>query len=260
MTDNNSLCIIEAMERLWFHQIVLSSEESTTLVSPKTVEPLSSTSESLSFPSSSDSILSLPPPPDDESSTPQKHSSSDSISPFLQGDSNDEEGKKEDHTRLMSVSGKRVRSLSSSPSTQNQRGKLRRQAKKRLEKSMSCKTLGELELEEVKGFMDLGFVFKKENISSRMMSVVPGLQRLAIRPNERGKQVIDASETGEDNDMEPREKKKEIKRPYLSEAWLIKRPDSPLLNMKISKLRSSADMKRLLRFWARSVASEIHHE
>ncbi|KAK4281462.1 hypothetical protein QN277_012954 [Acacia crassicarpa] len=251
------------MERLWFHQIVLSSQGSTTPVSSKTVEPLSSTSESVSFPSSSDSILSLPPPPDDESSTqesPKKHSSSDSISPFLQGDSNDEEGKKEDRTRLMSVSGKRFRSLSYSPSTQNQRGKLRRQAKKRLRKSMSCKTLGELELEEVKGFIDMGFVFKKENISSRMMSVVPGLQRLAIRPNERAKQVIDASETREDNDMEPREKKKEIKRPYLSEAWLIRRPDSPLLNMKISKLRSSEDMKRLLRFWARSVASEIHHE
>ena len=126
---------------------------------------------------------------------------------------------------------------------------------------MSCKTLGELELEEVKGFMDLGFVFKKENICSRMMSVVPGLQRLGLPRNEERTRVIEASEAGEDNCMEMLEKKEDIiKRPYLSEAWLIKRPDSPLLNMKISKLSSRGDMKRLLRFWAQSVASEIHHE
>ncbi|XP_028775947.1 uncharacterized protein LOC114732778 isoform X2 [Neltuma alba] len=200
--------------------------------------------------------------PDEGSSTQEslkKHVSSDSISASLQGDSNDEEGKEEGPTRLMSVSGKRVRSHSSLPSTQNRRGKLRKQAKKRLQKSMSCKTLGELELEEVKGFMDLGFVFKKENISSRMMSVIPGLQRLDIRPNEQSTQIIDASETGENHTMKPTEKKKDIERPYLSEAWLIKRPDSPLLNMKISKLRSASDMKKLLRFWAKGVASEIHH-
>lgn len=244
------------MERLWFHHIVLSSQETI-------VESLSSASQFLSLPLSSDSILSLPPPPDDEGSTEEslnKHISSDSISASLQDDSSDEEEKGESSTRLMSVSGNRVRSHSSSPYIQKRGGKLRKQAKRRLQKSTSCKTLGELEIEEVKGFMDLGFVFKKENISSRMMSVVPGLQRLGICPNEQSAQMMDASETGEADTMKPVEKKKDVKRPYLSEAWLIKRPDSPLLNLKISKLRSTADMKKLLRFWAQSVASEIHHE
>lgn len=35
--------------------------------------------------------------------------------------------------------------------------------------------LGELEREEVKGFMDMGFTFKKENMSRRIMSLIPGL-------------------------------------------------------------------------------------
>ena len=84
------------------------------------------------------------------------------------GDLNDEEEKEESPTIL---------THSCLASTEKQRRRLRKQAKKRLRKSMSCKTLGELELEEVKGSVDLGFVFKKENICSRMMSVVPGLQR-----------------------------------------------------------------------------------
>lgn len=58
----------------------------------------------------------------------------------------------------------------------------------KLYKSMSCKTLGELELEEVKGFMDLGFIFKKENLSPRMMSLVPGLQRLGEYKDEERRQ------------------------------------------------------------------------
>ncbi|KAI9121977.1 hypothetical protein K1719_006666 [Acacia pycnantha] len=80
---------------------------------------------------------------------------------------------------------------------------------------------GELELEEVKGFMDLGFIFKKENVCARMMNVVPGLQRLSMHHNNEDKELIDAS------------KAISIKGPYLSEARLIKRPDSQRLNLKI---------------------------
>lgn len=113
---------------------------------------------------------------------------------------------------------------------------------------MSCRSFEELEMQEVKGFMDLGFVFKKEHLSLRMASIVPGLQRLgqhmSIRKN---------AQTDEEGN-------REIVRPYLSEAWLIKRPDSPLLNLRVPRVYAASDMKKHLRFWARTVASEIQQE
>ena len=169
------------------------------------------------------------------------------------GSINNEEERKDGLTR-MNLLDNRTRSHSSSPSTQNRHRKLRKPATtcaRKLQKSISCRTLGELELDEVKGFMDLGFTFKKECLSPRMMSVIPGLQRLG---------VMDATETVEGNHIEAEEQKRGIMRPYLSEAWPIKRPDSPLLNLKIPKRCSSANMKKHLRFWAKTVASEIHQE
>lgn len=157
--------------------------------------------------------------------------------------------------------GNRTRSHSSSPSTQNRHRKLKKPSK--LEKSMSCRTLGELELDEVKGFMDLGFIFKKEYINPRIISVVPGLQRLCSQY--QNKQQIDATENeveaeAEEEEEDEEEKRDVIMRPYLSEAWLIKRPDSPLLNLKIPKPCSASNMKKHLRFWAKTVASEIQQE
>ena len=118
----------------------------------------------------------------------------------------------------------------------------------RLEKSMSCRSLGELELEEVKGFLDLGFTFKKEHLSPRMMSLIPGLQRLNS-PNK--------NKVGEEDEEE---RSGLVSRPYLSEAWLIKRPSSPLLNLKVPRVSEASDMKKHLRFWARTVASELQQE
>lgn len=116
---------------------------------------------------------------------------------------------------------------------------------------MSCRSLKELELEEVKGFVDLGFVFKKEHMSPRMMSLLPGLQRLSLFRNKRQK---------EEEGKEEEETERGIIRPYLSEAWLIKRPDSPLLNLKIPRVCAAADMKKHLKFWARTVASVLQQE
>lgn len=107
---------------------------------------------------------------------------------------------------------------------------------------MSCKRLVDLELEEVKGFMDLGFLFRKENLTKRIINLVPGLQRISY---------------GEDDDEEER---KEIIRPYLSEAWIIRRPDSPLLNLRTPRASTAADMKKHLKFWALAVASAIQQE
>ncbi|KAK4725057.1 hypothetical protein R3W88_027836 [Solanum pinnatisectum] len=127
-----------------------------------------------------------------------------------------------------------------------------------LQKTMSYKSLGELELEELRGFMDLGFTFRKEHISKRMINVIPGLQRLDIVVSEDGKKNCENSKAivveGEEDD------KREIARPYLSEAWLIKRPDSPLLNMWIPRISAASDMKKHLRYWAKTVATVVMQE
>ncbi|KAL3536293.1 hypothetical protein ACH5RR_004754 [Cinchona calisaya] len=158
-------------------------------------------------------------------------------------------------TRLNLLANK-ARSHSSSPSKVK-----RSRNRRRLQKTMSCKSLCELELEEVKGFMDLGFIFNKEHMRSnkRMMSVIPGLQRLEpFKSTEITRDIID-DETQRDAIAEEGEMKHPsiIPRPYLSEAWLIKRPDSPLLNLRIPRASTAADMKKHLKYWARTVAFAI---
>lgn len=132
---------------------------------------------------------------------------------------------------------------------------------RKLNKSTSCKSLGELELEEVKGFMDLGFEFKRESLSPQMVKLVPGLQRLRTQIN---KQNLEDDEDGDgdhdkenDDDDDDKNKKREIARPYLSEAWIIRRPNSPLLDLRMPKVSSTSDMKKHLRSWAKTVAFEI---
>lgn len=125
----------------------------------------------------------------------------------------------------------------------------------RLKRTMSCKSLCELELEEVKGFMDLGFRFSKDHlISKRMMSLIPGLQRL----EDPFLQIEEKNITKPEEDGE--EERCHKIRPYLSEAWLIKRPDLPLLNLRIPRLSTAADMKKHLKYWAKTVASAIQQD
>lgn len=141
---------------------------------------------------------------------------------------------------------------------------------RRLQKTMSCKSLGELEVEEVKGFMDLGFKFDPQNLSPRMMSVVPGLQRLAGSQNSEiiQKEIIDqvlATNKLDDQELagagnEMKSESGVVRRPYLSEAWLIRRPDSPLLKLKISRKSEAADIKKHLKQWARTVATVVQQE
>ncbi|CAJ1894254.1 unnamed protein product [Sphenostylis stenocarpa] len=262
MENKNFLCIIEEeMDSLWFHKLIFFSQPSPTasvlsLPSPLDEEKPITTSESISC---SSSIISSPPPPDEETSTDESPSSVKQLSsksifvPLQDGSNNNEEETKERLGRMELLLGNKTRSHSSSPSTQDRRRKLIKPVicARKLQKSISCRTFGELELDEVKGFMDLGFTFNKEYLSPRMMSVVPGLQRLG---------VTNGKETVEGDFIEAEEEKRDIMRPYLSEAWLIKRPDSPLLNLKIPKRCSSSNMKKHLRFWAKTVASEIHQE
>ncbi|KAF8042564.1 hypothetical protein BT93_A1025 [Corymbia citriodora subsp. variegata] len=251
----SSICLVGVMDRLWFHQIIFFSDPVSSLGGSKTRDPQEHDLRTVirCQPSSMPEL----PPPDTElrsmaEESPLAGHSCSSLDPSYSSmdDTNKSEETEEEirPTRVTNLIASRARrSYSSSPSAKKRPRKQFSEAKKLL-KSMSCRSFEELEMKEVKGFMDLGFIFKKEHLSPRMVSVIPGLQRLGQ----------DASiQKSTENDEEG---KREIMRPYLSEAWLIKRPDSPLLNLRMPQAYAASDMKKHLRSWARTVASEIQQE
>lgn len=88
MAGKNFLCSIEEMDRLWFHQLILFSEPTASVLSlssPPDGEKSVPMSESVSC---SSSTPSSPPPPDEEISTDEspseKRLSSESIFVILQ--------------------------------------------------------------------------------------------------------------------------------------------------------------------------------
>ncbi|KAG5247087.1 hypothetical protein OIU76_029321 [Salix suchowensis] len=116
-------------------------------------------------------------------------------------------------------------------------------SRRRRGKKVSSKSLSELEYEELKGFMDLGFVFSEEDKDSKLASIIPGLHRL-----------------GKNNEEEAILDEPTVCRPYLSEAWEVlekKRKEEPLMNWRIPALGNEIDMKDNLRWWAHTVASTV---
>ncbi|KAM2560756.1 hypothetical protein COP2_012763 [Malus domestica] len=61
----------------------------------------------------------------------------------------------------------------------------------------------DLQFEELKGFIDLGFVFSEEDKDSNLVSIIPRLQRLGKKDDSRDESFDESA----------------ITRPYLSEAW-----------------------------------------
>ncbi|KAK4419176.1 hypothetical protein Salat_2330400 [Sesamum alatum] len=241
------ICLIGAMDRLWFHHIVLFQEPSLCPLpeDPKTPKPTSESPQKSSKNSSPEQEISpVVSSPQDETSSQESETTHDD----------------EERNTKFNLAPIKTRFLSSSPkSAQKQSRNLgyATYSEGRLRKTTSCKSLLELELEEVKGFMDLGFIFRKENLSKRMKRLIPGLQRLDADKN---KQDYTSEFTRNTDDAED-EEEKGVMRPYLSEAWLIKRPDSPLLNLRIPpRVSTAADMKKHLKSWARTVASAIQQE
>ncbi|XVF07939.1 hypothetical protein REPUB_Repub06bG0182300 [Reevesia pubescens] len=262
---DNFLCLIGAMDCLWFHQIILFPEP-FSLYFPKTLKTellnSESPSSSLYFSSLAEDIsTAVCPLPDHENSA-----TSSPLTPPDDSKNEKEELKKRPRRGSVSSSA-RSRSHSSSPTTQNRQRNHRHSTscshiEGKLQKSMSCRSLKDLELEEVKGFMDLGFIFKKEHLNPRIISVVPGLLRLGFFKTDQLMNLA-ADELPKDDDDDDDIEQEEIRgviRPYLSEAWLIKRPDSPLLNLKVPMVSATAEMKKHLKFWARTVASVAQQE
>lgn len=118
-----------------------------------------------------------------------------------------------------------------------------RVSKKKKNKKGS-KSLSELEYEELRGFMDLGFVFPKDDIDSELVSILPGLQRWAGRDGE-GELRTEA----------------DVPRPYLSESWSSvdggKEDGDLLKGWRIPAAGHGVDMKDHLRCWAHAVASTV---
>ena len=121
--------------------------------------------------------------------------------------------------------------------------KVKRSASRR--KSGESKSLSDLEFEELKGFMDLGFAFSEEDRNSSLASVIPGLHRLGKKDDEE--EAVDEST---------------IPRPYLSEAWEVlgrRKRENPLMNLRVPfpALNNETRMKDTLRLWAHTVASTV---
>ncbi|KAI6673152.1 hypothetical protein NL676_001058 [Syzygium grande] len=122
----------------------------------------------------------------------------------------------------------------------------------RKKRSKSSKSLSELEFQELKGFMDLGFVFSEQDRDdSDLVSILPGLQRLGSR---------DGGDRIEVQDKKADEAK--VPRPYLSEAWdgldrQRKRYEDPLVNWRVPAVGNEMAMKDHLRSWAHTVASTV---
>ncbi|RHN42660.1 hypothetical protein MtrunA17_Chr8g0379321 [Medicago truncatula] len=117
-----------------------------------------------------------------------------------------------------------------------------------VKKKRESKSLSDLEFEELKGFMDLGFVFSEEDKDSSLVEIIPGLQRLGKKNEEEEEEEEDVYDESV------------VQRPYLSEAWEVydwRKKEKPLVNWKVPAMNNEIDMKNSLRLWAQTVASTV---
>lgn len=244
-SENCVICLIRAMDKLWFHQMILFPRPCSFLFPeiPKTDTQSHTKSSDYTSKNTSQTCVISCEETSPVSSVVNLNDTAQQGKSSIQRSDGSEDITQE--TRLAQKESRNTRYPDLST--------------KRLHKTMSCKSLGELELEEVKGFMDLGFTFKRENLSSRIMSLIPGLQRILAYKNEHTNLKLLMNDYDYDYDTEQDEEGRETNgvliRPYLSEAWLIKRPDSPLLNLRIPRVSTAGNMKKHLKYWARTVVA-----
>jgi hypothetical protein len=148
------------------------------------------------------------------------------------------------------VSGKESTVESNTTQVINQKKAIAIKSKKRRSRSnYGTKSMSDLEFEELKGLMDLGFIFSEEdNKDPRLLEIVPGLHRLSANK--------ESSSSGSEDGRGRRNES----RPYLSETWQVfeYKKQSPILkDWKIPSSSVEIDMKKNLRSWAHVVASTI---
>ncbi|XP_058215809.1 uncharacterized protein LOC131326914 [Rhododendron vialii] len=267
MADKCTMSLLEAMDCLWFHQVVVLSVPSLPVIH-KTLQTPVPTSDTLSYSSSNTSQLSLPGEEVSSAASSFTTPSEDDCSNQQEIVENKEaEQNPKQPTRLNTIITTKSRAhSSSSPSNRSHRKKRLRSytgSVRRLQKTMSCKTLEELELEEVKGFIDLGFEFKKESLSPRMLSVVPGLKRFGswdVDHDEERNGTVQNCDHELIEEEEGEEEERGVMRPYLSEAWIENRSELGFTNITLPRVSAAGDMKKLIKCWARTVASAIRQE
>lgn len=141
------------------------------------------------------------------------------------------------------LSGKETTEFESSPIESYVTDQIPKKSINGRKKRGESKSLSDLEFQELKGFMDLGFVFSEEDRESSLASIIPGLQRLGKKDGEE--EAVDESA---------------ISRPYLSEAWDLsdkRKKGNPLMSWRIPALSNEIDVKDNLRWWAQTVASTV---
>ena len=143
-------------------------------------------------------------------------------------------------------SGREIREEENSTETRAGKASPKRAtlARGRRRKNGMSKSLSDLEFDELKGFMDLGFVFSEGAKDSSLVSIIPGLHRLGKKDGEEENTVDESA----------------VPRPYLSEAWEVldrRKKENPLMNWRVPALSSEIDMKDNLRSWAHTVASSV---
>ncbi|PKI65178.1 uncharacterized protein LOC116206973 [Punica granatum] len=248
-----SVCLVGIMDQLWFHQAILFLDPNTSFF----CGPKHLSTEPPELPAREEPITSS-----DQSPTPTPAVTSMDEPSEIEEEINKEKERPTRANSGLTPTERRVRrAFSLSPSAHTRPGKCSIEPSKRMLKSMSCRSFADLEMEEVRGFMDLGFIFKKEHLSPRIVSVVPGLQRLAVLRKKQS-QLLQEDEKQSDGitTEEGQGEMLQYPRPYLSEAWLIRRPDSPLLNLRVPRASPAAEMKRHLRSWAKAVACVVEQE
>ncbi|MCE3049284.1 hypothetical protein HAX54_044519 [Datura stramonium] len=131
------------------------------------------------------------------------------------------------------------------------KGRRREKRRKTRTKKGLNKSLSELEYEELKGFMDLGFDFSEEDVKSSLAEIIPGLQKLGKnRDSDDIQQKVNFIEKSDQSRA----------RPYLSEAWEVlerKKRMDPLTTWKIPSMSNEIDVKHNLILWAHTVASTV---
>ncbi|CAJ2660043.1 unnamed protein product [Trifolium pratense] len=136
------------------------------------------------------------------------------------------------------LSGKEVEQFTLEKESTDAKKVSRHTQRTRLRKGKKfTRSLSELEFKELKGFMDLGYVFSEEDMDSTLISLIPGLSK---------------KEHNVDENV--------ISRPYLSEAWGLRKQKkvmNKLNNWRVPTLGNEIDMKDNLKFWAHTVASIV---
>ncbi|GER47216.1 hypothetical protein STAS_24290 [Striga asiatica] len=234
----SEICLLRAMDSLWFHHVILFSKRSMLVLHEIPKRPLP-TSESPDHSSKNSSQISV--------MSEQEFSSITSVS---NGSQDDTIEKRPTRLNLILAPTKtRSHSSSSLPHEKSRKSKHRHYSASGLQKTTSLKSLEELELEEVKGFMDLGFTFKGEKLSKHLVRLIPGLQR------------IDGDGGAAAGDDIEEESSGVVMRPYLSEAWLVKSGGGDDCELPVaSRVCTAVDMKMRLRYWARRVAMAVQRD